>query len=192
MTFDECILCQRELKRTPTWQGLFERLPQVICQSCKESFEPVIEQGDVRSLFHYNEAMIDYLHRYKFMHDTILANLFRKEVNIALKNTIVVPIPMHPDKQKERTFSHVELLLQCAQIPYVELLRKESLEIQGTKTREERLATPQIFELRQKPCEKSYTVFDDIVTTGTTLAHAKKLLIEAGAKEVNCLTLIKA
>ncbi len=37
---------------------------------------------------------------------------------------------------------------------------------------------------------KDYLLFDDIKTTGTTLQHATEILVNAGAKSVQCFTLI--
>lgn len=199
MVTDECLLCGKLLQTAPSWQLLFSRYQQVVCKRCEQQFEPTeqpsieIEPGfPVRALYYYNEAMTDYLHRYKFMHDTVLANVFRQHLRKALRHTTVVPIPMHPLKQQERTFAHIELLLKCADIPYVQLLTKTTTETQATKSKEERLRTEQIFDILRKPEEKSYTIFDDIVTTGTTLKHAKTLLLENGARSVDCMTLIKA
>ncbi|MER1998202.1 MAG: phosphoribosyltransferase family protein, partial [Lysinibacillus sp.] len=192
-------LCGKQMKITPHWQLLFLRYPPVVCKRCEQQFEKTEEQAlknevdlSVKSLFHYNYAMVDYLQRYKFMHDTVLANVFRQHIYEALKNSVVVPIPMHPKKLIERTFSPVELLLKCADIQYEQLLTKITTETQSSKTKEERLQTPQIFELIRKPEVKSYTIFDDIVTTGMTLKHAKTLLLEHGARDVQCVTLIKA
>ena len=137
--------------------------------------------------------MKDVLHRYKFMHDVALAKVFRKQLNEALRHErrIIVPIPMHPQKLAERTFSPVEELLAAASIPYERLLEKTTTETQSRKTREERLNTPQLFRVINQVKNKDYLVFDDIHTTGTTIEHAKKALLEAGAKSVASFTLIR-
>ena len=193
MYLKECLLCQRQLQTNATWMTLFERFPQTICERCQSSFEKVEEQQkDMYSLFYYNEAMQDYLHRYKFMHDTILAQVFRKEIYQTLKNETVMPIPMHPTKKSERTFSHIELLLEEAQIPFVDILEKISEEAQGTKTREERMTTPQLFRIKQQPTFKRCVIFDDIITTGKTIEHAKRLLYDVGVQHIRCVTLITA
>jgi len=38
---------------------------------------------------------------------------------------------------------------------------------------------------------QDYIVFDDIYTTGTTVAHAKRALLEAGARTVISVSLIR-
>lgn len=204
MLIYDCLLCQKPLKHTPSWHHLFEKFPSTICERCEQEFERVetakkttaLENEAAtcltHSLYHYNEPMKDYLHRYKFMHDTVLALVFRKQLYEALKHTIVVPIPMHPKKKKERTFSHIELLLKSAQIPYFDVLEKTTQETQSSKTREQRLASEQFFTLKREPNFNEIILFDDIVTTGTTLKHAKNLLEQAGVKRIQCITLITA
>lgn len=193
-----CLLCYGSIDDAMDWKKLFvNRFPNTICFQCEEKFEFYNNDDDseVFSLYQYNEAMQDYLHRYKFMHDVLLAKVFRKQIfeNLRHRKEEIVPIPMHPEKLKERTFSHVDELLKQANISYVHYLEKTTMETQGGKTREERLKTPQIFQLKENVLVKNQGILlvDDIYTTGTTIRHAKELLLEAGAKSVKAFTLIR-
>ncbi|WP_235616195.1 ComF family protein [Lysinibacillus parviboronicapiens] len=138
--------------------------------------------------------MKDYLHQYKFLQDVALAKVFRQELQDQFKHekSPIIPIPMHPLKQKERTFSHMEELLKAAKIPYIQLLEKTTAETQSSKNREERLQTASLFQLLPSVtvAYKEYVLFDDIQTTGTTLRHATEILLQAGAKNVRSFTLI--
>lgn len=190
----DCLLCGTPLVQQVSWLTHIHRFQTTICQKCEQKFSPVQnEQSDHRSLFHYNEAMKDYLHRYKFMYDVVLAKVFQKQLHDVLKQEqrIVVPIPMHPQKLVERTFSHIDELLIAAKIPYKHLLEKTTSDTQSKKSREERLNTPQLFRTIKKIDPKNFVVFDDIYTTGTTIDHAKRALLEAGAKNVTSITLIR-
>jgi len=190
-----CLLCGRELSLAITWLYFAEKFQEVICARCKSTFEKVeYEQGEHHlSLFRYNEAMKDYLHRYKFMKDVVLAKVFRKEIYRVLrkKQGVIVPIPLHPEKLKERTFAQVDELLKAANIPFQHVLKKVTFETQSSKTRAERLATSQLFEVDASISFEHYILFDDIYTTGTTIAHARNALLEAGAKSVESITLIR-
>ena len=191
----DCLLCGTPLVEQVSWLTLIQRFPTTICPKCEQKFSPVTnEQSGHRSLYHYNEAMKDYLHRYKFMYDVVLAKVFQKQLHDVFKKEqrIVVPIPMHRQKLVERTFSHIDELLIAAKIPYKHLLEKTTIDTQSKKTREERINTPQLFRVNGKIDPKHYVVFDDIYTTGTTIEHAKKALLEAGAKSVTSLTLIRS
>lgn len=189
----DCLLCGTPLIQQVSWLTLIQRFQTTICTKCERKFSPFQNaQSDHRSLYHYNEAMKDYLHRYKFMHDVVLAKVFQKQLHDVFKHErrIIVPIPMHPEKLAERTFSPVDELLNTAMLPYEYLLEKTTTDNQSKKSREERLKTPQLFRVNGKIEPKHYIVFDDIYTTGTTIAHAKKALLQAGAKSVTSLTLI--
>lgn len=193
-----CLLCNGLLNGIINWKELlYNRFPNTICPQCEDKFEPYNneEEAEVFSLYQYNEAMQDYFHRYKFMHDVLLAKVFRKQIfeHLHHRKEKIVPIPMHPKKLKERTFSHVDELLKQANIPYVHYLEKITMETQGGKTRKERLKTPQIFRLKEnvQVANEEILLVDDIYTTGTTIRHAKRLLMDAGAKSVKAFTLIR-
>lgn len=192
-----CLLCERELNPSFGWEELLRNtLPQTICTRCEQRFQRIEQQQEegVVSLYHYNEAMKDYLHRYKFLHDIVLALVFNRILHDQLKNEkrLIIPIPMHPKNLKIRTFAHIEELLKAANIPFVHHLAKHSNEQQALKTREQRLQTPQLFEVvnAQAIKDQNLLLVDDIYTTGTTLNHAKRALLQAGAKTVEGLTLI--
>ncbi|NME05061.1 ComF family protein [Psychrobacillus sp. BL-248-WT-3] len=145
----------------------------------------------VTSIFTYNEAMKDYLHQYKFLQDVALANVFAGELKAIPMHGIVVPIPMHPEKLKERTFSQVEELLNHADIAFQNLLTKVNSSEQGKKSKKERLEAETLFELIHEVEPTHYILFDDIYTTGATVHQAAKLLEDAGATSVEAITLIK-
>lgn len=170
---------------------------KTICSMCEEKFEHYENENEsLISLYKYNEQMKDYLHRYKFMHDILLAKVFRQQINehLSKKKDIIVPIPMHPKKIKERTFSHVDELLKEAEIKFEHYLIKTTTDSQAFKSRKERIEMPQLFKLKEgvNLKNKKFILFDDIFTTGTTVNHAKRLLLEGGASEVNVFTLIRA
>lgn len=196
--FHNCLLCHAPLNEQATWKTLLTNaFSKTICSSCEQTFEFYENnEPDIHSLYKYNEAMNDYLHRYKFMHDVLLAKVFREQIQEALSDTktIIIPIPMHPAKLVERTFSHVDELLIAANVQFEHYLEKISTETQASKSREERINSPQLFQLRENTIveNKQITLVDDIYTTGTTIAHASNVLMEAGAKSVKAFTLIRA
>ena len=192
-----CLLCERELQGGTGWKELLTVvLPKTICPRCEQRFEKVEQQveAEVITLFHYNDAMKDFLHRYKFMHDVVLAHVFNREIHAHLKcdPRLIIPIPMHPESLKQRTFSHVDECLKAANIPFEHHLMKLTNEQQSKKTRQERLATAQLFEVSDPAAikHKHVLLIDDIYTTGTTFQHAKKALLEAGATAVDGFMLI--
>lgn len=195
-----CYLCSAPLRQQLTWKLLFNSMPEpVVCEKCLGKFERVLDNEqkyeNVFALYHYNEAMHDYLHQFKFGQDVVLAEVFRSDIATYLKNscTAIVPIPMHPLKKKERTFAQVDELLRAASIPYTHCLEKKTTQNQATKSKMEREQSEQFFSLTED-CQIEhidYLLVDDIVTTGTTLKHAAALLREAGARTVTSFALIQ-
>ncbi len=187
-----CLLCSQPVQSAISWKMLLtKQFQSTICDKCSARFE---RSSLSTALYQYNDAMKDYLHQYKFLQDVALAKVFRQELYARFKNekASIIPIPMHPLKQKERTFSHMEELLKAANIPYVQLLEKTTIETQSSKNREERLQTAPLFRLIAGAHveHKEYLLFDDIQTTGTTLRHATEVLLNAGATNVQSFTLI--
>lgn len=192
-----CYLCSLVLSQQMTWRKLLlKSFPEVICEKCRNKFDmtTVKEQSEDVALFTYNEAMKTYLHQYKFLQDVALAKVFSAIIHRTLsrQNVIIVPIPMHPKRECERTFAHVDELLKEADLPFVHILDKITTERQGAKSLQERLATPQLFRLKENVIVKPehYMLVDDIRTTGITLSQAKQILLHNGAKKVSTFTLI--
>lgn len=192
-----CLLCNTPLNEPFTWKLLLtNHFPKTICFDCEKKFEPYENKDKtVISLFRYNNPMKDYLHRYKFLHDVILAKIFREQIHMYLskQKAVIVPIPMHPLKLKERTFSHVDELLKEANVPFTHYLEKITTETQGGKSRQQRLKAPPIFRLKNgmDVKGKDFILVDDIYTTGTTIQHGKKVLLDNGANCVTAFTLIR-
>lgn len=217
-----CYLCDQAMRHEPTWRSLFfNDMVESVCVACKAEFikvpEPscricghpnvelccdclewehtefagMIQSGS--SLYLYNEAMKTYLHQYKFLQDVILADVFARELHEALHRSkaILVPIPMNAGKLKKRTFSQVDELLIAANLPYLHLLTKTE-QVQGKKNRLERLESDKLFEWNGKAVPDNLVLIDDLYATGTTMRHAAKELILAGAKEIHLFTLIRA
>lgn len=195
-----CYLCSAPLRHQLTWKLLFTSMPEpIVCEKCLRKFERVQDSEqkyeDVFALYHYNEAMHDYLHQFKFGQDVVLAEVFRSDIATYLKNSsaTIVPIPMHPLKKKDRTFAQVDELLRVASITYTHLLEKKTTQNQATKSKIERELSEQFFSLTED-CQIEhidYLLVDDIVTTGTTLKHAATLLMDTGARKVTSFALIQ-
>ncbi|MFJ5767823.1 ComF family protein [Lysinibacillus sp. NPDC093210] len=187
-----CLLCEQPLRIVPSWKTLLIRnFSPCLCEKCTSKFE---RSSTTTALYQYNDAMKKYLHQYKFLQDVALAKVFRQELHAQFKHetATIIPIPMHPIKQQERTFSHTEELLNAANTPYIQLLEKTTVATQSSKNREQRIKSAPLFRLMPAAQveHKDYLLFDDIQTTGTTLRHAKQVLLEAGAQNVRTFTLI--
>lgn len=216
-----CYLCDNRLDLKPSWRDLFFMDPEeTICVNCRAKFERngngcricgthgpelclecshwettdfrgVIDSGNC--LYAYNEAMKDYFHQFKFLQDVVLAEVFADELARAVKKSeaTAVPIPMNREKLRKRTFSQVDSMLDAGRVDYIHLLHKNG-EIQGEKSKEERMATRGLFTWNGSPVPKNIVLVDDMYTTGTTLRLAAKLLKQSGAETVSFTALIRA
>ena len=86
--------------------------------------------------------MKDYFSRYKFQGDYLLRNVFALRLRKELKNFqsyTILSIPLSRSKMRKRGFNQVSGLLEAAQIPYQEILKKKESQTQSSKDRKERL-----------------------------------------------------
>lgn len=112
-------------------------------------------------------------------------------MKIASKDPIFVPIPIHSNKQRTRGYNQAEVLAnelgKRFGIPVQNLLtRSVDTKSQFKLSKEERKQNVKgIFSLASPiPKDRVFILMDDVVTTGSTLKEAAKVLKKAGAKEV--------
>ncbi len=114
---------------------------------------------------------------------------------------LVIPVPLHPSRQKERGFNQSELLAEeIARRNKLQLARRVLIKTRKTlaqvslEAEERRNNLLGVFSVR-KPKKISGRVIllvDDVFTTGSTCRECSRTLMEAGAKEVRVLTLARA
>lgn len=148
------------------------------------------------SLYLYNDFLKEMISQYKFRGDYILAKVFSPKIKALLKRTkydYLVPIPLSSERQFERGFNQSEALIQEAGVTPTHLLKRAHGEKQSKKTRTERIHIPQVFQLwgQTDISNKNILLIDDIYTTGSTLRHAAKILMQAGAVSVSSLTVAR-
>jgi ComF family protein len=108
---------------------------------------------------------------------------------------VVVPVPLHSSKRRERGFNQVELIARTAvkrlprrlQIADRVLVRRRLTRSQVGLTREQRLENMRGAFHVVKPEEirgRKVIVVDDVMTTGTTLSECARTLKRAGAEQV--------
>ena len=108
-----------------------------------------------------------------------------------LDNALLVPVPLHAVRLRSRGYDQVALLTKnvskLSDLPAEQLLRrvKKTSSQYGLK-REERVRNMKdAFEvLNNNAKEKTLLLVDDIVTSGTTLAEAARVLKKAGYGKV--------
>ncbi len=116
-------------------------------------------------------------------------------------NPVVVPIPLHPKKERERGFNQSALIAQlfahAKGLPYMEPLIKTRYDgpQAKTKTHTERFTRMQGAFVIADPSlvqNKNIILIDDVSTSGATLSEAAQTLRAAGAKQILALVVAKA
>jgi ComF family protein len=110
---------------------------------------------------------------------------------------LLVPVPAHPNKNKERGYNQAELLTRILSdklhVPYESdiLAQIKPIKMQDKKREERKNIVKGAFAINRHIKEKSVILIDDVLTTGFTASECSKLLLDAGAKEVYVLVVAR-
>ncbi|HYY58191.1 MAG TPA: double zinc ribbon domain-containing protein [Pyrinomonadaceae bacterium] len=116
--------------------------------------------------------------------------------------TRIVPVPLHPDRERERGFNQATVLGRALAgltgLPLDEWSLTRTLHTgrhrAGMDTRARRESVRDAFRVERPRLieDESILLIDDVFTTGATAAACASVLLEAGAREVFVLTLARA
>jgi ComF family protein len=153
-----------------------------------------------RSAVVARDAVLEVVHRYKYNRalwfEPFLAGLLIDRAAPELRGgawDALVPVPLHPTKQREREFNQAERLAarlsRATGIPLNRRLLRRGVatRTQTLLTRQERLSNVRnAFELRGAPdlSGRSFVLIDDVLTTGATTSACAAVLRRAGAADV--------
>ncbi|MEM8843645.1 MAG: ComF family protein, partial [Pseudomonadota bacterium] len=120
-----------------------------------------------------------------------LVHLFVKSCPDATHNFLLIPMPSHPQRIRERGFNVVyEFTRQICKHLNIEydlnvLARVKYTETQTGKTKiQRRQNIKNAFILKKQIINKDIILFDEVVTTGATINEASRILKKAGAKTI--------
>ncbi len=221
-----CILCRMHLPRTGNRSILCTRCESTIelnkppfCQKCSH---PILDHPETsfcrrckKSTFAfdeawgvclYNEAMRRLLHLFKYGQKTSLRHPFTQLFHIFVRThhldltryEMIVPVPLHPTRMRERGYNQSQLLAEMVSVNYHiplclnNLARRRPTAYQAALGRKERWTNIQGAFKINTPVEffgKSVLIIDDLMTTGATLSEVSTLLKMAGVKRIGALTL---
>ncbi|MBL8189793.1 MAG: ComF family protein [Acidobacteria bacterium] len=114
----------------------------------------------------------------------------------------IIPVPLHPDRLKERTFNQAEIIANALSklthlpVDTASLIRAEHTEKHraGMGARERARSLENAFQVRAPRLIENKVVLlvDDVMTTGSTANEIARTLLNRGAQAVNVLTLARA
>jgi ComF family protein len=177
---------------------------QFECANCRE-MEWHFQSA--RSAVVARDPVLEAIHRYKYQRalwfEPFLAGLLVQAARLALggqSGGMIVPVPLHPTKQREREFNQAERLADrlgaATHMPVNKRLlrRVVATRTQALLKRPERLANVRnAFAMRdgQRLNGERIVLVDDVFTTGATTSACAKVLMAAGAGEVCVWTLAR-
>jgi ComF family protein len=172
----------------------------VHCEGLKPEFgegkTAVLFKGPARALVH----ALKYRHGLHVLEDVATLVAAHPEVGDFIRGSVLVPVPLHPRKQRERGYNQSQLLAETmAKAVGGEGTRVEELlcRVADTQTqtnldREQRRANlKNAFALAPGAAiteSQSYILIDDVFTTGSTLNACAGVLRRAGCLKVNVVT----
>jgi ComF family protein len=116
------------------------------------------------------------------------------------KNLLLMPVPLHPRRLRERGFNQSLLLARevakdlKVDLDFLSLQRIKYTKPQTELGSEERARNVRrAFQVsrRETVKKRSIVLVDDVATTGSTLNECARALKKAGCREVFCLTLAR-
>ncbi|MBM2818292.1 MAG: Phosphoribosyltransferase [Parcubacteria group bacterium] len=138
----------------------------------------------------------------KIFYEYMLDEIADEAIFSDFKNPILVPVPSSKSRLRERGYNQCELIAE--ELMRVDdgknfALRLDALEKikdlpsqTSLKNRNERLSNLKgCFEVGNpdKISGTNIILIDDVITTGATMSEAKKILLNAGARQVLCFAL---
>jgi ComF family protein len=221
-----CVVCAANVERSEYLCGeCRERAPRIVppfCAKCSEPFAGAITQtfscaNCEHRILHFDCAVAAYrsrglvrqvLHQFKYGKQRHLRYPIAQWLGESLDDPrlrgrhfdLVVPVPLHPTRERERGFNQAALLAErlaaLAAIPLRPAL--ERIRYTTTQTaydRAERMENLHgAFRLRKNEDVRELHVLliDDVLTTGSTLSECARILRAAGAVSVHAATAARA
>jgi len=195
-----CSKCSRPLSST------FKSIPTFLCPECRRqnvyfnrAFIPTLYEGVMKKVIH----LLKYNKKTGVMRtlEKIMRSYFNCLNSSFPSLDLVVPIPLHRKKLRERGFNQAELIAKVVakhlqvRLTKGNLKRTKATITQTSLDRKERkrnLREAFTVKNRDEFQAKNVLLVDDVYTTGTTIKEAAKVLKEARVKDVYVFALARA
>lgn len=175
-----------------------------VCSYCLQTPPPFAK---ARAAIRYDDASRKLITRLKYADKQELvpplsAQLWRIGAKLCTNADLIIPVPLHPKRLRERKFNQSALLAhELARrsglgVLADGLLRTENTPPQASLSREQRLKNVKhAFRVNHKHAAKlrgaNVLLVDDVMTTGATINACSKALLGASVKDVYVITAAK-
>jgi len=221
-----CVICRASVRATEylcdQCEAKVVRIVAPFCQKCSEPFEGAITNeftcaNCAHRTIHFDAAVAAYrsrgivrqiIHDFKYGREIYLRQPVARWLRAALDDArlrgcrfdLIIPVPLHPTRQRERGFNQASLLaeLLSAQVSIPSKLLLERTRYTTTQTALDRVERMEnlhnAFRLRKNMDVRGLRVLliDDVLTTGSTLSECARILKRAGAISVHAATAARA
>jgi competence protein ComFC len=197
------------------------RIERPFCETCSEPFFGAVTgkfacPNCEGRQFHFSHAVTAYrsrgavrefVHRFKYDGAFYLRHQLAEWLEQALEDDrmiaqpvdALVPVPLHPARQREREFNQADVLAtivaRAVRLPVNRALRRIRYTTTQTRLdRHERMENLRnAFTLhKDAPVRGKHLVLvDDVLTTGSTLDECARVLCKAGAASVRAITVAR-
>lgn len=180
---NECLICFQPSYINQDLVGIIGR--DLICGECRNLLNPNVKiernrQVVTISFYKFNKAASRILVRYKDYGDTPLAPIFlyryKNIISFLFKGYEVVPIPSIQSHINQRGFNHLNLMLSALKLKVNNCLVNKGQVAQKYRNQQDRAQVN--FQLKDIEMirNKKIIVFDDVMTTGSSVESALSLL----------------
>ena len=175
-----------------------------LCGGCRRG---LFQFDFARAFSRFDDPLKEIIHQFKYRAHPSLAkplagllfSVYQSNFE-GLSADLVLPVPMHKSREKQRGFNQAhELSKHFSRLAYIPLqasilFRVKATRVQaGLSRRERRLNLVGSFQVSGRSWikDKRVMLIDDVFTTGATVNECAKLLKQNGAQRVNVLTLAR-
>jgi len=172
-----------------------------LCATCLNEKKPLFERVIAAGV--YDGALKEAIHRFKYRDkinlDRPLAELIWSELKRIEPPDLIIPVPLHPRRLRQRTYNQSELLAHLLgkklNRPVIlrQLIRhRHTPPQQGQSAADRKKNLQDAFSLIHPLHGEAILLVDDVLTTGATVRECCRVLKKNGAGRITVAVLARA
>ena len=197
MNMSMCKVCFSEIKK----YGLYAlRKDACICQKCFNELNPILNRYiidgiEIFVIYRYDDALRNKLFELKGCYDIELSQIFLSrfiyELRLLYKGYTIVPLPSSKEDDEIRGFNHVYEIFKYLNLPIVNAIKKKYNFKQSELSKKERENILSKLEIcdESELYGKKILIVDDVLTTGSSVKAAIKMIKKCHPKKIKVLIL---